>query len=88
MSRTAQPPIVDGRALRAQRTRAAIVDAHIRLLDAGSLRPRAEQIAQAAGVSVRSVWGHFPDLESLAEATASERLAANPFIRRRTGVRR
>lgn len=80
MTHTVQPPVADGRTLRARRTRAAIVDAHIRLLDAGSLRPRAEQIAELAGVSVRSVWGHFPDLESLAEATASEVLARQDAI--------
>jgi len=56
---------VDGRTARAMRTREAIVDACIALVDAGVLRPTAPQIADRAGVSVRSVFQHFDDLETL-----------------------
>ncbi len=56
---------VDGRTARAVRTREAIVDACIGLVEAGVLRPTAPQIADGAGVSVRSVFQHFDDLETL-----------------------
>lgn len=72
MTATADSAGLDGRALRAMRTRAGIVAAHVDLLQDGNLRPRAEEITGRAGVSVRSLWTHFPDLESLFQATAAE----------------
>jgi TetR/AcrR family transcriptional regulator, regulator of autoinduction and epiphytic fitness len=56
---------VDGRTARALRTREAIVDACISLVEEGVLKPTAPRIADRAGVSVRSVFQHFDDLESL-----------------------
>ena len=56
---------VDGRTLRGERTRSAIVEALIGLLHDGEERPTAKQIAQRAGVSVRSIFQHFDDLEGL-----------------------
>lgn len=70
---TAAP--VDGRTLRALRTREAIVDATIGQIDDGDLRPTAPRVAERAGVSVRSVFQHFDDLESL-HAAVAERLAS------------
>lgn len=70
---------VDGRTLRALRTRESIVDATIAQIDDGDLRPTAPRVAARAGVSVRSVFQHFADLESLHAAVAerlAERLAA------------
>jgi AcrR family transcriptional regulator len=64
---------VDGRTARAVRTRAAIVDAHLELLAAGDLKPTGERIAEAAGVSLRTLWTNFKDLETLF-AAAGERL--------------
>jgi TetR/AcrR family transcriptional regulator, regulator of autoinduction and epiphytic fitness len=60
---------VDGRTARARRTRAAIVDAHLSLLLAGDLRPTGERIAEAAGVSLRTLWTSFKDLETLFAAS-------------------
>lgn len=56
---------VDGRTARAQRTRDAIVEACVALVDMGDVRPTAPRIAEQAGVSVRSVFQHFDDLETL-----------------------
>ena len=56
---------LDGRTARAVRTREAIVDACISLLSEGDVRPSAPRIAERAGVSVRSVFQHFDDLETL-----------------------
>lgn len=64
---------VDGRTLRAERTRRAIVDAHLALIDEGDLRPTAERIAERAGVSLRALWTNFKDMEGLF-AAAGERL--------------
>src|SRR4051794_24786580 len=61
---------IDGRTARALRTREAIVDASIALVDEGDLRPTAPRIAERAQVSVRSVFQHFDDLESLYAAVA------------------
>lgn len=56
---------VDGRTARAMRTRQAIVDACIALVEEGDLKPTAPRIAERAAVSVRSVFQHFDDLEGL-----------------------
>jgi TetR/AcrR family transcriptional regulator, regulator of autoinduction and epiphytic fitness len=62
----------DGRTIRAERTRRALVDALLSLLDEGMLRPTAEQIAARAGVSERSLFQHFSDREQLYEAVARQ----------------
>ena len=58
-------PAVDGRSARSAKTRAAIADALLDLLADGRLRPTAREIADRAGVSLRSVYVHFDDLEDL-----------------------
>lgn len=65
----------DGRRVRGQRTRSAIVDAHVALLRSGNLAPTGLQIATRAGVSLRTLWTHFAELEELFAAVASEVLA-------------
>ena len=71
---TAAPPL-DGRSARALRTREAIVDACIGLVEEGELRPTAPRVAERAGVSVRSVFQHFDDLPSL-HIAVTERIVA------------
>ncbi len=69
---------VDGRTARAVRTRDGLVEATIELVEEGDFRPTAPRIAERAGVSVRSVFQHFDDLESLFAAMGTrvlERLA-------------
>jgi TetR/AcrR family transcriptional regulator, regulator of autoinduction and epiphytic fitness len=71
---------VDGRLARGERARRAIVDALLALIDRGDLLPSAARVAQRAGVSLRSVFQHFSDVESLFAAAASrqaERLATH-----------
>lgn len=67
------PERVDGRVARAERTRRAIVDAHMALIDEGDLRPTGERIAERAGVSLRTLWTNFKDMETLF-AAAGERI--------------
>lgn len=59
------PGRVDGRTARAERTRSAIVDAHLALISEGDLRPTGERIAERAGVSLRALWANFKDMEAL-----------------------
>jgi AcrR family transcriptional regulator len=64
---------------RSAATRAKVVEAMLQLLEAGEPRPTAPRIAALAGVSLRSVFQHFADLEALFAAAAdrqTERLAA------------
>jgi AcrR family transcriptional regulator len=73
MTEVEAPARVDGRTARAERTRRAIVDAHLSLLDEGDLKPTGERIAERAGVSLRALWTNFKDMERLFAATG-ERL--------------
>jgi AcrR family transcriptional regulator len=75
MAQTEVPARVDGRTLRAERTRAAIVDAHLALIGEGDLRPTGERIAERAGVSLRALWTNFKDMETLFEASGARLLA-------------
>ncbi|RKN39620.1 TetR/AcrR family transcriptional regulator [Micromonospora endolithica] len=72
MNRTEVPERVDGRTARAERTRAAIVEAHLTLISEGDLRPTGERIAERAGVSLRTLWTNFKDMETLFEASGVE----------------
>jgi TetR/AcrR family transcriptional regulator of autoinduction and epiphytic fitness len=65
-----EPAGGDGRASRAARTRLAVVDALLALNEKGNLRPTAREIAAEAGVSLRSIYVHFDDVESLLVAAA------------------
>jgi AcrR family transcriptional regulator len=58
-------PAADGRVARGERTRAAIVEAFLDLVSEGVVSPRARQIADRAGVSIRTIFQHFADLEAL-----------------------
>ncbi len=66
---TPAPQRVDGRTARSERTRTAIVDAHLQLIGEGDLRPTADRIAKLAGVSLRALWSHFADMEALFTAS-------------------
>jgi AcrR family transcriptional regulator len=65
----------DGRHERGRRNREAVVDAMLELLREGVEQPGAAQVAERAGVSIRSVFRHFDNLEAL-NALAVERQAA------------
>lgn len=66
---------IDGRHRRAERSRDAVVDALLSLYDDGVVRPGVADIAARAGVSPRSVFRHFADLEGLAEAAIDRQWA-------------
>lgn len=55
----------DGRVQRSQRSRQAIVKATLGLIRAGNLMPTAQQVADQSGVTIRTVFRHFEDMEAL-----------------------
>jgi AcrR family transcriptional regulator len=72
----------DGRLRRGERSREAIVTALFELVGEGMLQPTAQQVAERAGVGIRSVFRHFADMDRL-YATMDERLSADarPILR-------
>lgn len=73
--KTPPRPYVDGRRIRGADNRRKIVDALLKLVEAGTVSPSAEQVAAEAGVGLRTVFRHFSDMESL-RREISERMTA------------
>jgi AcrR family transcriptional regulator len=72
----------DGRVGRSERSRAAVADALLALIEEGDLRPTAPRIAARAGVSLRLVFHHFKDLEAVfADASRRELQQVIPTLR-------
>ena len=68
MSKKQEVEAVDGRRLRSERSRLAIIEAALALQEEGILVPTAQQISDRAGVGIRSFFRHFEDMETLFEA--------------------
>ena len=75
------PPVVsapaaetDGRRQRSERNRLAVVDALLELVREGDDNPSAAAVAHRAGVSPRSVFRHFDDVEALVAAAVARHL--------------
>jgi AcrR family transcriptional regulator len=63
----------DGRRARRHRSRDLVVDALLDLLDEGVARPTAQLVAERSGVSLRSIFRIFDDVETLhTEASARQ----------------
>ena len=77
-------PSVDGRRARRDRSRDLAVDALLDLLDEGVARPTAQQVAERSGVSLRSIFRIFDDVETLHAEAAARQLERNraPLRRR------
>lgn len=72
---------VDGRTARGERTRTAIADALYELLREGNGDTSARAIAERAGVSLRSVFQHFDDVEAVhAEVVERQASAIRPYL--------
>lgn len=56
---------IDGRKLRAERGRSAVLGAALDLVNAGNPAPTIAEIAEASGVSERTIFRYFPDREAL-----------------------
>lgn len=61
-------PLTDGRNQRRDRNRDAVVTALLALFREGRLGPSAEEIAARAGISVRSLFRYFDDVDALVRA--------------------
>lgn len=55
----------DGRIRRSQTSQQKIVNAMLALVAEGHMTPSAEQVAERAGIGLRSVFRHFKDMDSL-----------------------
>ena len=56
---------IDGRRQRGERSKRAIVDAALALIEDGVLVPTAQQVSDGAGVAMRTFFRHFNDMDSL-----------------------
>lgn len=61
----AEAPPRDGRRQRSRSSRARIVAAMLDLVARGAVAPSAAEVAEAAGVGLRSVFRHFKDMDAL-----------------------
>lgn len=68
------PAPEDGRTARTRRTREAVVDALLALLEEGDPAPTAQRVAQRAGVALRTVYVQFSDMETLWAAAGRREL--------------
>lgn len=68
---------VDGRTARRDRNRDDVLDAAISLFAEGDLEPSAAAVAERSGVSLRSVYRYYEDLESLLRAAIARSVEQN-----------
>jgi AcrR family transcriptional regulator len=75
-SGTAAPgtPLTDGRILRAERTRRVVVETFLDLVQEGELHPTAQQVSDRSGVSMRSIFRLFQDVDALHSAAIAAQL--------------
>ena len=67
----------DGRKRRSGKSRRRIIEAMFELLREGEMSPKAIDVAERAGVGLRTVFRHFEDLESIFEEMTEELKAIN-----------
>ncbi len=71
----------DGRKQRSERSKLAIVDAMLDIIMGGKMEPSAAEIAERAGVSARTVFRHFEEMDSLyTEMTERMKAQIMPII--------
>lgn len=68
--------ITDGRRLRREQNREAVLDALLGLFRDGIVQPSAAEVADRAGISVRSLFRYFDDVDDLSRAAIERHLAA------------
>jgi AcrR family transcriptional regulator len=73
-------PTVDGRTARRDRNREAVLDAAIELFAEGELTPSATDVAARSGVSLRSVYRYYEDLEDLMRASIARAAERNAHL--------
>jgi AcrR family transcriptional regulator len=76
--------IVDGRTARRDRNRIAVLDAVLALYNEDNLAPSPDEVARRSGVSLRSVYRYFSDMDDLLRSAIqrhSERIEVLAVIR-------
>ena len=68
--------LVDGRRVRRHQNREAVIDAMVEMFHAGIYSPGSAQIAERAGLSPRSLFRYFDDIDDLTQAAIDRQLAA------------
>lgn len=68
MSALLKKTAVDGRRARSERSRQAIIESAVALMEEGILVPTAQQISDRSGLGIRSFFRHFEDMETLFDA--------------------
>ena len=80
----------DGRRLRSERSRKAMIDAALELIEEGNFAPTAKQISECAGVGIRSFFRQFEDMDQFFAAVDEHRVGSfwESFLHEgdRTGV--
>jgi AcrR family transcriptional regulator len=72
---------VDGRIVRRHNNRRRIVAAMLELVRAGAISPGAEEVAERAGVGLRTVFRHFDHMDSLyREMAEAMRIELQPIV--------
>jgi AcrR family transcriptional regulator len=66
---------VDGRRLRREQNRQAVLDALVSLLEDGEYQPTSTAIAERAGISPRSLFRYFDDVDDLSRAAIERHMA-------------
>lgn len=74
------PEPVDGRTARRDRNREAVLDAALELFAEGILTPSATAVAERSGVSLRSVYRYYEDLEELLRASIARSVERNQAL--------
>lgn len=78
---TATSTEVDGRRLRREQNREAVLDALVELFREGVYQPSSNEIAERAGLSPRSLFRYFDDVDDLSRAAIEGQLAeARPLL--------
>ena len=67
---------IDGRRLRREQNREAVLDALVQLFREGVYQPSSNDIAERAGLSPRSLFRYFDDVDDLNRAAIDRQLAA------------
>jgi AcrR family transcriptional regulator len=69
--------MADGRRVRREQNREAVLDAMVELFEEGSYQPTTDEIAQRAGISPRSLFRYFIDSEDLSRAVIDRELVTS-----------
>ncbi|MEY2423189.1 MAG: hypothetical protein QOI95_3256 [Acidimicrobiaceae bacterium] len=68
---------VDGRRLRREQNRETVIDALVELFHEGVYQPNSAEIAERAGISPRSLFRYFDDIDDLNRAAVERHLSTN-----------